>query len=265
MPCNHSRLDPMVKELDIEKLKNDFRKDAVIFIPQLIDSKECQAAIQFIENNEQLICDKYAQDTRGLATEDINGVKLIKYFEHPLQEDNKLFGKFLNSRVYDLARILLDDEVYFISGEIHSRMELGTEIPRHQDNAYYGLENGSALTFYIALNEQEPSKGGLKYVSNNVNKEYNHRPSKSKAFSLEIDNVDFSSSNEILYSYSPGDASIHHSRSVHFANKAPEGVKRSFVFRITLHGRCDRQRKGHDEWYKGVIEMNRRANQDARL
>ena len=31
---------------------------------------------------------------------------------------------------------------------------MGTAIPPHQDNAYYGLEKGKALTFYIPLNSQ---------------------------------------------------------------------------------------------------------------
>ena len=58
----------------------------------------------------------------------------------------------------------------------------------HQDNAYYGLDNGKALIlFYVPINKQFAEKGGLKYLAiKNSNDVYEHKASNSSAFSLEI-------------------------------------------------------------------------------
>ena len=59
----------------------------------------------------------------------------------------------------------------------------------HQDNAYYGLDNGRALTFYIPINAQNASLGGLSYLAIEQSSEvYEHVPSKSSGFSLEVKN-----------------------------------------------------------------------------
>ena len=71
--------------------------------------------------------------------------------------------------------------------EIHTRGEGSTEIPAHQDNTYYGLVKSNALTFYIAINPQSASSGGLTYIPNNQGNELKHKASNSKAFSLCID------------------------------------------------------------------------------
>ena len=107
----------------------------------------------------------------------------------------------------------MKEEVYLFSMEIHSRIALGTPIPPHQDNAYYGLENGNALTFYIPLNSQNPSDGGLRYLKNSIKKQFDHDLSSEKGFSLTIKSKDdINLLEKIDPVYEPGFCSIHHSR-----------------------------------------------------
>ena len=59
--------------------------------------------------------------------------------------------------MFEISKILLKSKVRLKSVEIHLRFGGCSSIPKHQDNAYYGLNDGKAL-FYIALNSQKNLK-----------------------------------------------------------------------------------------------------------
>ena len=91
--------------------------------------------------------------------------------------------------------------------QIHSCFPRASEIPAHQDNAYYGLEDGKAVTFYISLDPQSPASGGLQYLQNPIHNELTHRPGTKPGFSLEIaDQTSLLSLTPFLPTYSPGDS-----------------------------------------------------------
>ena len=96
-----------------------------------------------------------------MVFEKVNETRLIKYFDKPFQINFHLFNRFLTSKLFNLSKDLLEEDVYLDRAEIHSRFASGTEIPPHQDNAYFGLKRGKSLTFYISLNKQYPDEGGL--------------------------------------------------------------------------------------------------------
>ena len=204
-----------------------FRQGAVSknsIFRSLINVDLCSELVNWFISAESDLIKKYQSDKRGLTYEATsNRPKQIKYFEYPLAENTKLLSRFLSSRVFNIAEYLLDSEVYLKSCEIHSRSNQATDIPPHQDNAYYGLTSGKALTFYIALNEQSPSNGGLKYVCNEIGNEYEHIASRSQAFSLMIDKCEekLESKNLLEFKFKAGDCTIHHSNSIHFADKVP--------------------------------------------
>ena len=155
----------------------------------------------------------------------------------------------------------MKEEVYLFSMEIHSRIALGTLIPPHQDNAYYGLENGSALTFYVPLNSQNPTDGGLRYLKNSINKQFDHYQSSEKGFSLTIkDREDIKSLEKIDPVYEPGYCSIHHSRSVHYAEKVPPKIDRGLVLRMSFFAINSKQKINHLEWYEKIVNKNRLQN-----
>ena len=143
--------------------------------------------------------------------------------------------------------------------EIHSRCALGTSIPPHQDNAYYGLEKGKGLTFYIPINNEFANMGGLRYFKNPSTLEIEHEPSDSSGFSLKVKN--FSEIEFEIFSpdYLPGDCTIHHSRSIHFADKVPFDAERSLVVRLSVYSLNDREKEGHQKWYNNMINRNRKV------
>ena len=206
------------------KLINDKQieqfKQMQFYYCQIFSKDLCKEMVVYLENAEQDIIKRFKNRKRYLSTEVIGNKELIKYFEFPLEDNADLFGKAVNSDMFEISKMLLGSNVRLKSVEIHSRFSGCSSIPKHQDNAYYGLSDGKALTFYIALNSQKESEGGLIYLPNNIENEFEHKPSKVNGFSLTLERNKNFSNKEIRHDFCPGDCSVHHSRSIHFAEKS---------------------------------------------
>ena len=239
----------------------EFNNNSVIKIKNLFEKDFCNQLVNYIEMNEKNIIKKYRKDGKGLVLDQFESKELIKYFEYPFSYNRNLFGKFAHSKIYQIAESLLKEEVYLFSMEIHSRIAMGTIIPPHQDNAYYGLESGKALTFYVPLNYQNPFNGGLRYLKNNINNELENDLSSEKGFSLTIKNKEnIKSLMTIDPIYEPGDCTVHHSRSIHYAETVPPNTKRGIVLRMSLFAFNEKQKINHLEWYEKIVKKNRLEN-----
>ena len=106
----------------------------------------CEDVLDYFSEREQSIIEHAETDLKGLAIDNIEGMRYIKYLENPLTFNPSLFGRFINSDVFELYRDS-SRRKYICSAEIHVRNPSGSIIPFHQDNAYFGFERGNALTF----------------------------------------------------------------------------------------------------------------------
>lgn len=245
--------------MDVYSNKNkvEFINNGVIKYPNFLDTFLCKKMVDYLEIHESEIIKRFKDRKRFLSTEIYKNKEYIKYFEFPLEENAELFGKAVNSKMFEISKNFLNCDVRLKSVEIHSRFPGCSPIPKHQDNAYYGLNLGKALTFYIALNPQEYYNGGLVYIKNNIEKEYEHKSCKTSGFSLVISDKEKISNQEIKYKFLSGDCSIHHSRSIHFASAVPENTERGWVLRTSLYAEKDELRPKHKDWYLKMIESNR--------
>ena len=55
----------------------------------------------------------------------------------------------------------------------------------------------------------------------------------------------------------PGDCTVHHSRSIHFADEVPSIADRSLVVRLSIYATTETVKNGHSDWYKNMIKRNR--------
>ena len=70
--------------------------------------------------------------------------------------------------MFEVSKTLLESKVSLKSVEMKLRFSGCSLMLKHQDNTYYCLNSGKELTFYIALNYQKESEGGLIYIKNNI-------------------------------------------------------------------------------------------------
>ena len=118
-----------------------------------------------------------------------------------------------------------------------------------------------ALTFYIPLNPQNPSDGGLRYLKNGINKQFDHDLSSEKGFSLTIKSKDdIKLLEKLIQSMSLVIVQYHHSRSVHYAEKVPPKIDRGLVLRMSFFAINSKQKINHLEWYEKIVNKNRLQN-----
>ena len=114
------------------------------------------------------------------------------------------------------------------------------------------------LRFAIPINKEYANMGGLKYFKNPYSLELEHKPCDSSGFSLTVRNfkrdVTFETFNP---NYTAGDCTIHHARSIHFADEVPINAERSLVVRLSLYSLNEELKIGHSEWYSNMIKRNR--------
>tara|TARA_B100001248_G_scaffold259420_1_gene245423 strand:+ start:476 stop:1264 length:789 start_codon:yes stop_codon:yes gene_type:complete len=252
-----------LKNIFKNEAQKNFSKNSVIKLDNLINKDICHKACQYVQDNEEKIIESYKNDKKGLTIDIVNQKKYIKYFEYPLKENAALFGKFVTSDIFKIAEYLLGDVVFLKSVELHSRCAQGTLIPPHQDNAYYGLKNAKGLTFYIPINKELADMGGLRYYKNPNTLEVDHIPSDSSGFSLRVSDLNNINFDTFDPNYKAGDCTIHHARSIHFADHVPINAERSLVVRLSLYSLNEEVKKGHSEWYKDMIKRNRNKFSDS--
>ena len=246
-----------LKDLFKEDFKKSFLSYSSIKIKNFVDKELCKKACKYIYENESRIINEYKFDSKGLAIDKVKDKEFIKYFEYPFRENSEIFGQFVTSNIFKISETLLEGPVFLKSLEIHSRCANGTRIPPHQDNAYYGLKEGKGLTFYIPINNELASMGGLKYYKNSNSVEMKHEPSDSSGFSLTIDKSENIKFDVFAPDYCPGDCTVHHSRSIHFADEVPSKADRSLVVRLSIYAIKESVKDGHSDWYKNMIRRNR--------
>ena len=245
-------------DFNLDALKNSFRINSVIQMNNLFPKELCSKSANFILKNEKEIINKYSKDSIGLVKEKINNIEYIKYFDKPLEYEFNLFSKFINSKIFDLSKTLLNDDVYLDRFELHSRFPECSPIPPHQDNAYFGLKKGMSITFYISLNKQLPEEGGLRYYEIPIGSKKDHKTSDYGGFSLTTKKIDFKELKIFNPKYGIGDCTIHHSTNIHFADKVPKNSDRVFALSLRMHAISDFVEDSHKKNYDQIVSRNRK-------
>ena len=114
--------------LENEKIKNLFLDNGFVVVPKLFEEET-------ISTTKNLINDFDYSKISDLVFDE--GGKLPKYL-NGLNYHIKYLNNFFSSKLLNLAKVLLDQEVYFNILELHNKLpEIGTFTPPHQDNFYW--------------------------------------------------------------------------------------------------------------------------------
>ena len=129
--------------------------------------------------------------------------------------------RFMNLKLLHACSELLDlEDIFFNDNEIHIRQpKVKHIIPAHQDNFYFSLERGLALTCYVYLTKQNRSSGGLGFFPSNINNEtISHEKSNIEGFS-SFNKLKENIPDEFEYPQTKsGDVVFHHCQTFHRAD-----------------------------------------------
>ena len=128
---------------------------------------------------------------------------------------------FMNQQLLKAcSELLMEEDIYFGYNEIHIRQPKTNHlIPAHQDNFYFCLKNGLALTCYVYLTNQSRLSGGLGFLeSSTKSPTLNHEKSTIEGFSSFNKNKEKLSDKFSYPDTYPGDVIFHYSQTFHRAD-----------------------------------------------
>ena len=104
----------------------------------------------------------------------------------------------------------------------------GLKVPIHQDNYYWNVIGGNALTVWIALSPSSRKNGGIFYFNKSHRKGiYPHKPSYAKGSSQTIKNLgELKKFKKVYPKLEVGDALIHSCLVVHGSHKNKSNMSR---------------------------------------
>ena len=134
-----------------------------------------------------------------------------------------------------------------------------THTPPHQDNFYFCLEKGKALTAYIPLNKQSKRNGALAVIPKSHLIDFDHHQSDVVGFSSGINKEDLTDYEIDNYELEAGDISFHHCNIVHLAPPNTSGNPRTSIA-IRFKGMSDRICQKKLERYKEFANKSKRIS-----
>ena len=124
---------------------------------------------------------------------------------------------------------MLNSKEEFIASELFAKpAKKGLPSPIHQDNFYWCVKGGNALTVWIALDDVSSTNGGIQYYSKSqILGVVKHEPSYAKGSSQKVSNLkNYSNFNKVCPTLKAGDALFHHSEIMHGSARNYSGKRR---------------------------------------
>lgn len=186
----------------------------------------------------QVLTDKVREDLMLLleeAPERFSGREINKTSDGQVNSlhnlDSFRWSRFLleHSAARDFASVLLADEAEPFGSELFAKPSgTGVAVPDHQDDYYWCISDGNALTMWFALARSDENSGAVYYFpgSHRIGLR-DHQPSGVPGSSQRI--ADWSGvgrEKRVLVALEPGDCVVHHARTIHGSGLNTSGYHR---------------------------------------
>tara|TARA_A100001011_G_scaffold399855_2_gene510586 strand:+ start:244 stop:999 length:756 start_codon:yes stop_codon:yes gene_type:complete len=186
-----------------------------------------------INNKINSFLKKNADKYTGRDINFVGNNKLISKINsfHKLHDLN-FIKKFSRTKKisWNVKKLLGSKELELKASEYFAKpKKKGLYVPIHQDNFYWNIVDGNALTLWIALTKSEKKNGAVFYYDkSHKNGVFDHKPSYAKGSSQTIKNINqIKKFKKITPKLDVGDVIFHHSNIVHGSpsNKSPVSRK----------------------------------------
>ena len=199
-------------------LFNKFTKKEVKDINDKIDS--------FLKKNYQ----KYSGKTINFAGKNkkSKNIKNINSF-HQLSDSAYIRKKSQDKKIRTITKYLLNSKEKFMASELFAKpAQKGLPSPIHQDNFYWCVKGGNALTVWIALDDVTSANGGIQYYNESQKLGVvKHEPSYAKGSSQKVSNLEkYNNFKKVCPRLRAGDALFHHSEIMHGSSSNNSGKRR---------------------------------------
>ena len=179
---------------------------------------------------------------------------------HALHKCDELMALYYKSGLIEKIGDLLGKEVEIRGAELFAKPAyVGLASPWHQDNFYWCLEEGHAVTVWIAYTSVGPVNGGLSYLVEShklgtLNHEDSNAPGSSQTVVRSLLDKVLLSHDQITHHLSKGEFLIHHSNMIHGSGNNESAFPRT-ALTIQVKAKKDRYDPKKLEFY------NKRLNE----
>ena len=140
---------------------------------------------------------------------------------HALHKCEELMRMYESSGLIDYVSSLLDQDSEIRGAELFAKpARIGLPSPWHQDNFYWCLERGDAVTIWIACAPVGPLNGGLSYLAGShklgtLDHEDSNAPGSSQTIRSDLLEKALLNHDQVTHHLSPGEFLVHHSNTIH--------------------------------------------------
>ena len=207
-------------KLELKKsLINNYNKNGWIKINNFFSKKEIEIIKKKVKSFITQSSKAYKGRHINYATNNSNS-KINSF--HRLA-DNKWIKKLSKqTKIKKIAELFLEEKSKFIQSELFAKpAKIGLESPFHQDNFYWCLKKGKALTIWTALDNVNDRNGGVCYYEKSHKDGLRkHVPSYAKGSSQKVANIkSIKKYKKIVPKLNSGDILIHDSVIIHGSKK----------------------------------------------
>ena len=178
-----------MKKIELEKLKKNYSKNGWALHKKIFTKKEVNEINSKIDRFLEKNFRKYAGKTINFANKNKNSksIKDINSF-HQLSDSNYIRKKSKDKKIRTITKYLLNSKEKFMASELFAKpAQKGLPSPIHQDNFYWCVKGGNALTVWIALDNVSSVNGGIQYYNESQKLGVvKHEPSFAKGSSQKI-------------------------------------------------------------------------------
>lgn len=219
-----------MRKEELEKLKSNYIKNGWALKKKIFSKKEVNDINKKIDIFLKKNYRKYSGKTINFANDNKNLQKIsdINSF-HQLSDSSYIKKKSKNKKVRVITKYLLSSKEKFIASELFAKpAEKGLPSPIHQDNFYWCVKGGNALTVWVALDDVSAVNGGVQYYSQSQNLGVvKHEPSYAKGSSQKVSNLKkYNKYKKVCPKLKAGDALFHHSEIMHGSASNKSGRRR---------------------------------------
>lgn len=241
---------------DMDRLAEDFSRDGFVVVPQLLDA-------ELLDEVEREIVRYVDEVAPTLPPERVifepGPGKLINHLS-AIDQFDEYWRRFQRSEaIIGVVRACIGTDVEPTNAKIFNKAPgKGTPTPPHQDNAFFCYEPADGLQVWVALDVADRESGCLWYArASHTAGDLPHKVGSQPPFSKELaDDWDQKAFPPAMAELQPGDAVLHHIRTIHWTrgNNSNHNRRGLVMDYRGVDARVDEAKRAeHEKTAQGVI------------
>lgn len=201
-----------LNERNLNKIKEDFKINGYVTLKNFFQKEQ----IKLVKKNLFNFLNKKKRNLKKRELHLAKNSDLINTVHHLKWPYINKFKK--NSKIIKIVQKLLEEKTKSFGAEVFAKpAKVGMEVPIHQDNFYWNLNNAKGLTVWIALDKCTKKNGALFYFKKSQKSGLlKHKPSFAPGSSQVLkDKKILKKFKKVIPELNLGDILIHHCLIVH--------------------------------------------------